>query len=141
MMNEGRTKHMKKLTVAAILFCLVAGFGVFESVWALLATAGYTQTWADMMGTTAAPSAVLTMAVQFFAVYHLIALVALAIMAVIPLRRAEKWSWCSILFLGGFGLGWGVVLWAPYMPLMYVLLALWVAALAISAQPVLGKKG
>ena len=130
---------MKKLTLAAVLLCILAGVGIAESVWALVATAGFTQTWADMMETTATPSAVLTMAVQFFAVYHLVALAALAVIAVIPLRRAEKWAWYTILVLGAFGLGWGVVLWAPYQPVMWILLALWVAGLAISAQPVLGK--
>ncbi|MFC2009143.1 hypothetical protein ACFLUT_03720 [Chloroflexota bacterium] len=130
---------MKKLTIGAVLFCILAGYGVFESVWALVATAGFIQTWADMMATTAPTSAVPTMAVQFFAVYHLVALVALAIIAVIPLRRAEKWAWYTALILGGFGLGWGVALWAPYAPFMYILVALWVAALAISAQPVLRK--
>ena len=132
---------MKKLNAAAILICIVAAYGVFESIWVLVATEGFIQTWAAMMGTTAKESAVLTMAVQFFAVYHLIALVSLAVVAVIPLRRAEKWAWFTILVLGGIGLGFGVALWAPYAPLMYALFAMWIAALVLSAKPSLRKKG
>ena len=132
---------MKKLNAAAILICIVAAYAVFESIWALVATEGFIQTWAAMMGTTAKESAVLTMAVQFFAVYHLVALVFLAVVAVIPLRRAEKWAWFTILVLGGIGLGFGVALWAPYAPFMYVFFAMWVVALALSAKPSLRKKG
>ena len=114
---------------------------MFQGIWGIAATESFTQTWAEMMGTTAKESAVLTMAVQFYAVYHFIALALLAVVAVIPLRRAEKWAWFSILILGGIGLGFGIVLWAPYAPVMYVLLAMWVAALALSAKPSLCKKG
>ena len=131
---------MKKLNAAAILICIVAAYGVFEFIMALAATEGFIQTWAAMMGTTAKESAVLTMAVQFFGVYHLVALVSLAIVAVIPLRRAEKWAWFTILVLGGIGLGSAVILWAPYAPIVYVWLAMWIAALALSAKPSLQKK-
>ena len=132
---------MKKLNAAAILMCIIGAFGVFQGIWGIAATESFTQTWAEMMGTTANGSAVLTMAVQFYAVYHFIALALLAVVAVIPLRRAEKWAWLSILIFGGIGLGFGIVLWAPYAPVMYVLLAMWVAALALSAKPSLCKKG
>lgn len=132
---------MKKLNAAAILICIIAAYGVFESIWALVATEGFIQTWAAMMGTTAKESAVLTMAVQFFGVYHLVALVSLAIVAVIPLRRAERWAWITILVLGGIGLGSASILWAPYAPFFYVLLAMWIAALALSAKPSLRKEG
>ncbi len=131
---------MKKLNAAAILICLVAAYCVFGSIWAVVATEGFIQSWAAMMGTTAKESAVLTMAVQFFGIYHLVALVSLAIIAVIPLRRAERWAWITILVLGGIGLGSGVVLWAPYAPFFYVFVALWIAALALSAKPSLRKK-
>ena len=97
--------------------------------------------WAEMMGSTVSESPVLTLAVQFYAIYHFIALVLLAIVAVIPLRRAEKWAWFSILILGGTGLGFGIALWAPYAPFMYVFFAMWVAALALSVKPTLLKKG
>ena len=132
---------LKKLNAAAILICIVAAYGVFEGIWALVATEGFIQTWAEMMGTTAKESAVLTMAVQFFGVYHLVALASLAILAVIPLRRAERWAWITILVLGGIGLTSGTILWAPYAPFFYVLLAMWIAALALSAKPSLQKKG
>ena len=131
---------MKKLNAAAILICINAAYAVFEGTWAIAATEGFIQTWAAMMGTTAKESAVLTMAVQFFAVYHLVAAVSLAIIAVIPLRRAEKWVWITILVLGGIGLGSGIALWAPYAPIMYLFFAMWVVALALSAKPSLAKK-
>ena len=131
---------MKKLTAAAILMCINAAYGVFEGVWALAATGGFIQEWARMMGTTVGGSAVLTMAVQFFGIYHFIALASLAIIAVIPLRRAEKWAWFTILILGGIGMGFGIALWFQYAPFMYILLAMWIAALALSAGPCLGKK-
>jgi len=132
---------LKKLNAAAILICIIAAYAVFEFVWAIAATEGFIETWAAMMGTTAKESAVQTMAVQFFGVYHLVGLVSLAIVAVIPLRRAEKWAWFTILVLGGIGLGSGIALWAPYAPIMYVFLAMWIAALALSAKPSLQKKG
>jgi len=132
---------LKKLNVAAILICIIAAYNVFEGIWAIAATEGYIQTWAAMMGTTAKESAVLTMAVQFFGIYHLVALVSLGIIAVIPLRRAEKWAWITILVLGGIGLGSCIALWAPYAPIMYVFFAMWIAALALSAKPSLQKKG
>jgi hypothetical protein len=132
---------LKKLNAAAILVCICAAYAVFEGIWALAATEGYIQTWAAMMGTTAKESAVLTMAVQFFGVYHLVALVSLAVVAVIPLRRAERWAWITILVLGGIGLGSGAILWAPYAPFFWVFFAMWVAALALSAKPSLLKKG
>ena len=131
---------MKKLNVAAILICIIGAFGVFQFVWGIAATEGFIQAWAEMMGTTASESAVLTVAVLFYAVYHFIALALLAVLAVIPLRRAEKWAWFSILVFGGIGLGFGIALWAPYAPYMYVFLAMWAAALALSAKPILGKK-
>jgi hypothetical protein len=131
---------LKKLNAAAILICIIAAYAVFEGIWALAATESFTEMWAEMMGTTAGGSAVLTMAVQFFGVYHFIALALLAVVAMIPLRRAEKWAWFSILVFGGIGLGFGIALWAPYFPFMYVLLAVWIAALALSAKPCLGKK-
>jgi hypothetical protein len=59
---------------------------------------------------------------------------------VIPLRRAERWAWITILVLGGIGLGSAIILWAPYAPFVYVLLAMWIAALALSAKPSLIKK-
>ena len=132
---------MKKLNAAAVLICIIAAFGVVQGIWAIAATENFTQMWAEMMGTTTSESAVLTMAVQFYAVYHFIALVLLAVVAVIPLRRAEKWAWFSILVFGGIGLGFGIALWAPYAPFMYVLFAMWVAALALSAKPSLREKG
>ena len=132
---------LKKLNTAAILMCIIGAFGVFQGIWVLASTEGFTQMWAEMMGTIAKESAVLTLAVQFYAIYHFIALVLLAVVAVIPLRRAEKWAWFSILVFGGIGLGFGIALWAPYFPFMYVLFAMWVAALALSAKPSLQKKG
>ena len=113
---------------------------MFQFVWGIAATEGFIQAWAEMMGTTASESAVLTVAVLFYAVYHFIALALLAVLAVIPLRRAEKWAWFSILVFGGIGLGFGIALWAPYAPYMYVFLAMWAVALALSAKPILGKK-
>ena len=133
--------NLKKLNTAAILMCIIGAFGVFQGIWAIAATESFTREWAEMMGTTASESAVLTMAVQFYAVYHFIALVLLAVVAVIPLRRAEKWAWFSILVFGGIGLGFGIALWAPYAPFMYAIFAMWVAAVALSAKPSLSKKG
>jgi len=131
---------LKKLNAAAVLMCIIGAFGVFQFVWGIAATESFTQMWAEMMGTTVTGSAVLTMAVQFFSAYHFIALALLAVIAVIPLRRAEKWAWFSILVFGGIGLGFGIALWAPYFPVMYVLFAMWIAALALSVRPCLGKK-
>ena len=131
---------MKKLNVAAILICIIGAFGVFQFVWGIAATESFTQSWAEMMGTTASESTVLTVAVKFYAVYHFIALALLAVLAVIPLRRAEKWAWFSILVFGGIGLGFGIALWAPYAPFIYAFFAMWIAALALSAEPILGKK-
>jgi hypothetical protein len=132
---------LKKLNAAAILMCIIGAFGVFQGIWVLVSTEDFIQGWAEMMGTTANESAVLTMAVQFYAVYHFIGLVLLAVVATIPLRRAEKWAWFSILVFGGIGLGFGIALWAPYFPFMYVLFAMLVAALALSAKPTLLKEG
>ena len=132
---------MKKLNTAAVLMCIIGAFGVFQGIWGIAATESFTQEWANMMGTTASESAILTMAVQFYAVYHFIGLVLLAVVAVIPLRRAEKWAWFSILVFGGIGLGFGIALWAPYFSFMYVLFAMWLAALALSAKPSLRRKG
>ena len=132
---------MKKLNTAAILMCIIGAFGVFQGIWVLVSTEGFTREWAEMMGTTATQSAVLTLAVQFYAIYHFIALGLLAVMAVIPLRRAERWAWFSILIFGGIGLGFGIALWAPYAPFMYAIFAMWIAALALSAQPCFRKKG
>ena len=131
---------MKKLNAAAILMCIIGAFGVFQGIWAIAATESFTEMWAEMMGTTASESAVLTLAVKFYAVYHFIALALLALVALIPLRRAEKWAWVSILVFGGIGLGFGIALWAPYAPFMYAFFAMWIAALALSAKPCLGKK-
>ena len=135
------TSSIYNCTKPFILICIVAAYGVFESIWVLVATEGFIQTWAAMMGTTAKESAVLTMAVQFFGIYHLIALVSLGIVAVIPLRKAERWAWITILVLGGIGLGSAVILWAPYAPIMYVWLAMWIVALVLSAKPSLRKEG
>jgi hypothetical protein len=132
---------LKELNIAAILMCIIGAFGVFQGIWGIAATESFTREWAEMMGTNVSESAVLTMAVRFYAVYHFIALVLLAVVAVIPLRRAERWAWFSILVFGGIGLGFGIALWAPYFPFMYVLFAMWVAALALSAKPCLQKKG
>jgi len=131
---------LKKLNAAAILMCIIGAFGVFQFVWGIGATESFTEMWAEMMGTTVSESAVLTIAVKFYAVYHFIALVLLAVVAVIPLRRAEKWAWFSILIFGGIGLGFGIALWAPYAPFMYGFFMMWIAALALSAKPCLGKK-
>ena len=121
--------------------CIIGAFGVFQGIWVLVSTEGFTREWAEMMGTIAKESAVLTLAVQFYAIYHFIALGLLAVMAVIPLRRAERWAWFSILIFGGIGLGFGIALWAPYAPFMYAIFAMWIAALALSAQPCFRKKG
>jgi hypothetical protein len=139
--SERGVTELKKLNVAAILMCIIGAFGVFQGIWGVGATESFTQEWAEMMGTTVNGSAVLTMAVQFYAVYHFVGLALLAVIAVIPLRRGEKWAWLSILILGGIGLGFGIALWAPYAPYMYLFLAMWVAALALSAKPCLGKEG
>ena len=129
----------KKLNAAAILMCMLGAFGVFQGVWGTVATESFTQEWAEMMGTTVSGSAVLTMAVRFYAVYHFIALALLAVIAVIPLRREEKWAWVSILVLGAIGLGFGIAYWAPYAPFMYGFFTIWMAALALSAKPCLQK--
>jgi hypothetical protein len=110
---------LKKLNAAAILMCLIGAFGAFQGIWVLVSTEGFTLEWAEMMGSTVSQSAVLTLAVQFYAIYHFIALALLAVVAVIPLRKAEKWAWFSILVFGGIGLGFGIALWAPYAPFMY----------------------
>ena len=139
--SEREVSKLKKLNTAAILICIIAAFGAFQGVWVLVSTEGFTREWAEMMSTAAQESAVLTLAVQFYAIYHFIALALMAVVAVIPLRRAERWAWFSILVFGGIGLGFGIALWAPYAPFMYVLFAMWVAALALSAKPSLRKKG
>jgi len=126
----------KRLNTAAVLMCIIGAFGLFQFAWGVAATQSFTQMWAEMMGTTVSGSAVLALAVKFYAVYHFIALGLLAVVAVIPLRRAEKWAWFSILVFGGIGLGFGIALWAPYAPFMYAFLAMWIAALALSAKPV-----
>jgi hypothetical protein len=131
---------LKKLNAAAVLMCIIGAFGVFQFVWGIAATESFTEMWAEMMGTTVSGSAVLTLAVKFYAVYHFIALALLAVIAVIPLRRAEKWAWFSILVFGGIGLGFGLALWAPYAPFMYAFFVIWIVALALSAKPCLGKK-
>jgi hypothetical protein len=131
---------LKKLNAAAILMCIIGAFGLFQFIWGVAATDSFTQMWAEMMGTTVTQSAVLTLAVKFYAVYHFVALVLLAVVAVIPLRKAEKWAWFSILVFGGIGLGFGIALWAPYAPFMYGFFTMWIAALALSARPCLGKK-
>jgi hypothetical protein len=130
---------LKKLNAAAILMCIIGAFGLFQGIWVLVSTEGFGQEWAEMMGTTARESAVLTLAIQFYAIYHFIALGLLAVIAVIPLRRAEKWAWFSILVFGGIGLGFGIALWAPYAPFMYGFFTIWIAALALSAKPILRK--
>ena len=129
----------KKLNAAAILMCLVGALGLFQGVWGTVATESFTQEWAEMMGTTVDESAVLTMAVLFYAVYHFIALALLAVIAVIPLRRAEKWAWFSILVFGVIGFGFGLAFWAPHAPFMYGFFTMWIAALALSAKPCLRK--
>jgi len=121
--------------------CIIAAFGLFQGIWVIVSTEGFTQTWAEMMGTTVAESAVLTIAVQFYAIYHFIALALLAVVAMIPLRKAERWAWFTILVFGGIGLGSAIALWAPYAPVMYAFFALWIAALALSARPCLQKEG
>lgn len=131
---------MKKLNAAAVLMCFVGAFGAFQFVWGIAATESFTQMWAEMMGTTVSESAVLTMAVKFYAVYHFIALALLAVIAVIPLRRTEKWAWFAILVFGAIGMGFGIALWAPHAPFMYGFFTMWIAALALSARPCLGKK-
>jgi hypothetical protein len=131
---------MKRLKIAAVLLCIVAAYGVFGSSWALVATDSYIQSWAELMKTTTMDSAVQTMAVQFFGIYLLVDMLALILITVIPLQRAEKWAWVAILVRGGISLGADTVLWAPYMPLVYLFLALWIAALVISAKPVMQKQ-
>jgi len=131
---------MKKVKVAVVLLCIVAAYGIFGSGWALVATDSYIQMWAELMKTTTMESAVQTMAVQFFGIYLLVDMIALIVITVIPLQRLEKWAWVAILVLGGISLGADVVLWAPYMPLVYVFLVLWIVALAISAKPVMQKQ-
>jgi hypothetical protein len=131
---------LKRLNAAAVLMCIIGAFGAFQFVWGVVATESFTQMWAEMMGTTVTESAVLTIAIKFYAVYHFIALALLAVVAVIPLRRAEKWAWFSILVFGAIGLGFGIALWAPYAPFMYGFFTMWIAALALSAKPCLGKK-
>jgi hypothetical protein len=130
---------LKKLNAAAVLMCIIGAFGLFQFIWGIAAPQSFIEMWAEMMGTTASGSAVLTTAVKFYAVYHFIGLALLAVIAVIPLRRAEKWAWFSILVLGGIGLGFGIALWAPYAPFMYAFFAIWIAALALSARPCLEK--
>ena len=136
---EGVSK-LRKLNVATILICIIGAFGVFQFVWGIAATESFTQSWAEMMGTNVTESSVLTMAVKFYAVYHFIALALLAVVAVIPLRRGEKWAWFSILVFGAIGLGFGIALWAPYAPFMYAFFAMWIVALALSAKPCLGRR-
>jgi hypothetical protein len=131
---------LRKLNAAAVFMCIIGAFGAFQFVWGIAATESFTQMWAEMMGTTVSGSAVLTLAVRFYAVYHFIALALLAVVAVIPLRRAEKWAWFSILVFGGIGLGFGIVFWAPHAPFMYGFFTMWIAALALSAKPCLEKK-
>ena len=131
---------MKKLNAAAILMCLIGAFGVFQGVWGIAATESFIEQWAKMMGTTVNESALLTLAVTFYAVYHFIALALLAVIAVIPLRRAERWAWFSILVFGGIGFGFGLALWAPHAPFMYGWFTILVASLALSAKPCLQKK-
>jgi hypothetical protein len=132
--------RLKRLNTAAVLMCIIGAFGLFQFIWGIAAPQSFIEMWAEMMGTTVTASAVLTLAVKFYAVYHFIALALLAVIAVIPLRRGQKWAWFSILIFGGIGLGFGIALWAPYFPFMYGLLAMWIAALALSARPCLGKK-
>ena len=132
--------RLKKLNAAAVFMCIIGAFGAFQFVWGIAATESHTQMWAEMMRTTVTASAVLTLAVKFYAVYHFIALALLAVVAVIPLRRAEKWAWLSILVFGAIGLGFGIAFWAPYAPFMYGFFTLWIAALALSARPCLEKK-
>jgi hypothetical protein len=130
----------KLLNAAVVLICLVGAFYIFQGLWVLVATEGYTKMWAEMMGETVTPSPVLTMAVQFFGVLKLVFGAFMAIVALIPLRKAEKWAWFTILVLYGIDAVFLIILWASYAPFMYLFVLMWVVALALSAKPVLGKK-
>ena len=130
----------KLLNAAVVLICIIGAFYIFQGIWALVATEGYTKLWAEMMGETVTPSPVLTMAVQFFGVLKLIFGGFMAIVALIPLRKVEKWAWFTILVLYGIDAVFMIILWAPYAPFMYLFVLMWVAALCLSAKPVLGKK-
>jgi hypothetical protein len=94
----------------------------------------------EMMGETVTPSPVLTMAVQFFGVLKVVFGAFLAIVALIPLRRAEKWAWFTILVLYGIDAVFLIILWAPYAPFMYLFVLMWAIALCLSAKPVFGKR-
>ena len=129
----------KLLNAAIVLICIIGAFYIFQGIWALVATEGYTTIWAEMMGEPLTPSPVLTMAVQFFGVLKVVFGAFMAIVALIPLRRAEKWSWFTILVLYGIDAVFLIILWAPYAPFMYLFVLMWAAALALSAKPVFGK--
>ena len=130
----------KLLNAAVVLLCLVGAFCIFQGIWALVAAEGYAKIWAEMMGETLTPSPVLTMAVQFFGVLKVVFGAFMAIVALIPLRRGEKWSWFTILVLYGIDAVFLIILWAPYAPFMYLFVLMWAAALCLSAKPVFGKK-
>ena len=131
---------MKQIKVAVVLLCIVAAYGIVGGVWSLVATDSYIQSWAELMKTTTMESAVQTMAVQFFGIYLFVDMLALIVITVIPFQKAEKWAWVAILVLGGISIGADVVLWAPYMPLVYVFFVLWIVAMAISVKPIMQKQ-
>ena len=130
----------KLLNAAAVLICLVGVFYIFQGIWALVAAEGYTRIWAEMMGETVTPSPVLTMAVQFFGVLNIVFGAFLAIVALIPLRKGQKWAWFTILVLYGIDAVFLIILWAPYAPFMYLFVLMWAAALCLSAKPVFVKR-
>jgi hypothetical protein len=130
----------KLLDAAALLLCLVGAFYLFQGIWALGATEEFKDLWAQMIGDTVTPSPVLTMAVQFFGVLKVVFGAFLAIVALIPLRRGEKWSWFTILVLYGIDAVFLIILWSPRAPFMYLFVLMWAAALCLSVKPVFGKR-
>ena len=127
------------LNIAATLLIIIGAWSTIEGLWALFLPEGFLNLTGQMTGMTITQTDLIRLMTQFYGMKALVAGLLYCVISFIPYRRAEKWAWYAMLFIGGISMIAMSVLWVPHAPFSVIFVILWIIGLALPAKQILSK--
>ena len=129
----------KTLNIASALLTIIGAWATFGGVWALFFSAGYLDLWMKMYGAIIPQTDFMIHVNQFYGLETLIGGLFFCVISLIPYRKAEKWAWYAILFIGGIHILGILILWTPHVPFSVIFVILWIVGLVLPYKQIFSK--
>jgi hypothetical protein len=140
--------------VAVVLLLIFGGWGIMEGVMCLFLPEYYLEMWIPMMNEELRPASVteidalgqnllefMTFTTQILGMVDILASLLLCAITLIPYRKGEKWSWYSLLVIGGFHFSGMLILtyigMSSHALVSIIRALLWIVGVALPAKEIL----